>query len=123
MLDSEIPKGKGVAKPDSTGLPNFFEIFQRVDENVTQKELISQGKAVGDHWLSHRGRKVHRSLMLCMHAVAGHENKPLGGGPDTAAEGAGMELLEKMCSFRKHRIHCFADRRRSGSEAWEEESV
>lgn len=59
MVDSEIPKGKGVAKPDASGLPNFFEIFQRVDENSTQTELIAQGKGVGDHWLSHRGRKVH----------------------------------------------------------------
>lgn len=58
VVDSEIPKGKGVAKPDSTGLPNFFEIFQRVDESKTQSELVAQGKAVGDHWLSHRGRKV-----------------------------------------------------------------
>jgi hypothetical protein len=58
VVDSEIPKGKSVAKPDRTGLPNFFEIIQRVDENKNETELKSQGKAVGDHWLSHRGRRV-----------------------------------------------------------------
>jgi hypothetical protein len=56
VVDAELPKGKAacarVCKQD------LFEVLQRKDECKTVPELISEGKAEGDEWLSHRGRRV-----------------------------------------------------------------
>ena len=44
--------------PVATPSPTRHVLAEQVDEHKTVLQLISEGKATGDAWLSHAGRRV-----------------------------------------------------------------
>lgn len=60
-INAEMPPGKApvVPKPGESAARNgLFDIMQRTDENKTFQQLLKEGKAEGDEWLSYKGRRV-----------------------------------------------------------------